>query len=43
MLGIRNILVREFETVIVLRRGVPSKRLDAGRHIVLRPHRNGPV
>ncbi len=35
MLGIRNILVREFETAIVLRRGVPSKRLDAGRHIVL--------
>lgn len=34
MLGIRHILVREFETAIVLRRDAPSKRLDAGRHFV---------
>lgn len=35
MLGIRVLLVREFETAIVLRRGVPRERLDAGRHVVL--------
>ncbi len=35
MFGIQNILIRDFETAIVLRRGVPTKRLDAGRHVVL--------
>jgi regulator of protease activity HflC (stomatin/prohibitin superfamily) len=35
MLGIRNILVRDYETAIVFRRGAPKKRLGVGRHIVL--------
>ncbi|MGB7346074.1 MAG: slipin family protein [Pirellulaceae bacterium] len=34
MLGIQNTLVREFETAIVFRRGVPTKRLDTGRHFI---------
>ncbi|QDT08561.1 slipin family protein [Planctomycetes bacterium K23_9] len=35
MFGIQNLLVRDFETAIVLRRGVQTKRLDAGRRVVL--------
>ena len=35
MLGIRNILVRDYETAIVFRRGAPTKLLSAGRHFVL--------
>ena len=34
MLGIRMITVRDYETAIVFRRGMPVERLDAGRHIV---------
>ncbi len=34
MIGFRNILVRDYQTAIVFRRGVPSARLDAGRHLV---------